>query len=448
MHYLNSTMGRCKLAVLICLTLVSYSSFAQLNSPLSRYGLGDILPNQNIVSRALGGTAIGYADKQSINLTNPAALSNLLYTTFDFGAEVDAQTLKSNNAAAKYTSRNLNVSYLQFGFPLYSGKLNKRDPINNLSWAGSFGLKPVTRINYKINDNRMLNDIDSLYNIFEGSGGLSQATLSTAVRIKDFSIGATSGYSFGNKDFNTEVGFISDTVPYYRSSTDNLSNFGGLFLDLGVQYEIKIDSVRRLNVGAFSNLKQNLRGNRTLSTRTINNNVNGDTVTVDLISLRSVPGRVVMPATYGVGFTYRDSAVMVGVDYTIYNYNQFRYFGTKDVGVQNGWAASVGFQYSPSVFARRSKSYFNYVDYRLGMRYGKNHVNLGDTKDFGVSIGAGLPLTGSLSQINNREYVTLNTSLEYNTRGSKNTGSIRENIFKISFGVSLSSLWFRKYKYQ
>jgi hypothetical protein len=411
--------------------------------------LGDIIPNQNIVSRALGGTAIGYYDKQTINLTNPAALSNLLYTTFDFGAEVDAQTLKSNSAADKYTSRNLNISYLQFGFPFYSGKLNKRDAVNNLSWAGSFGLKPVTRINYKINDNRRLTDVDSLYNTFEGSGGVSQATLSTAVRIKNFSIGATSGYSFGNKDFSTEVGFISDTVPYYRSSTENQSNFGGVFLDLGVQYEIKIDSTKRLNIGAFSNLRQNLSGSRTLLSRTIDQDVNGNTVSVDTISFnKAVSGSVVLPATYGVGFTYRDSAVIIGADYTMYNYDQFRYFGTKDVGVQNGWAASVGFQYSPSVFARRSKNYFNYVDYRLGARYGKNYVNLGDSKEFGVSIGAGLPLTGSLYQINNREYVTLNTSLEYNTRGSKNAGSIRENTFKISLGVSLSSLWFRKYKYQ
>ncbi len=172
-------------------------------------------------------------------------------------------------------------------------------------------------------------------------------------------------------------------------------------------------------------------------------------MSVDTISYSNeVSGKVVLPATYGVGFTYRDSAILIGADYTMYNYNQYRYFGTKDVGVQNGWVASVGFQYSPSVFARRGKSYFSNVDYRMGLRYGKNYVNLGANNEFGVSVGAALPLTGTLYQVNNREFVTLNTSLEYNARGSKNAGSIRENTFKISFGVSLSSLWFRKYKYQ
>lgn len=449
MHSQNSITAGYKLAILFALTLISYSTFAQLNSPLSRYGLGDIVPSQHIISRALGGTAIGYSDRQSINITNPAALSNLLYTTFDFGAEVDIQNLKSNNAAASYSSKNLNISYLQFGFPLYSGKLKKKDAYNNVSWAGSFGLKPLTRINYRINDNKRLLGGDSLFNTFEGSGGVSQANISTALRVKDFSIGASTGYSFGNKDYSTQVGFISDTVPYYRSSTENQSNFGGLFLNLGVQYEFKLDSSKRLNVGAFSNFKQNLNGDRTLLVRTIDQDVNGDIVSVDTLSFdNGISGKVVLPSTYGIGFTYRDSAIMIGVDYTTYNYGQYRYFGTKDVGVQNGWTTSLGFQYSPSVFAGRSKNYFKYVDYRMGLRYGKNYVNLGSSNDFGVSLGAGLPLTASAFQINNREYVTLNTAFEYNVRGSKNTGSIRENIFKISFGVSMSSLWFRKYKYQ
>ncbi len=449
MHSLNSTMGRFKLPFLFFLTFISLAASAQLNSPLSRYGLGDIVPQQHVISRAMGGTAIGYYDRQSINLTNPAALSNLLYTVFDFGTEVNSLTLKSNEGASKYTSKNLNISYLQFGFPLYSGKLKKKDPVNNVQWAGSFGLRPVTRINYKIIDGKRLTGVDSLYNLFEGSGGLSQATLSTALRVKDFSFGLTTGYAFGNKDFRTEVGFVSDTVPYYRSSTENQSNFGGLFLNLGAQYEIKLDSSRRLNLGAYSNFKRNLNGNRTLLVRTIDQDINGNTVGVDTISnLNNVSGKVVLPATYGVGFAYRDSGILIGLDYTMYNYNNYQYFGAKDIGVQNGWTTSVGFQYSPSAFARRSTNYFRYVDYRAGVRYGKNYVNIGSDNEFGVSVGAALPLTNSLFQINSREYVTLNTALEYNIRGSKNAGSIRENTFKISFGVTMSSLWFRKYKYQ
>ena len=50
-------------------------AFSQDNSPWSRYGLGDITPSSNIVSRGMGHAAAAYSDFQTINFVNPASYS-------------------------------------------------------------------------------------------------------------------------------------------------------------------------------------------------------------------------------------------------------------------------------------------------------------------------------------------------------------------------------------
>ncbi len=58
--------------------LVSVITQAQTeNSPYSRYGLGDQLPTQNIMSRGMGGVSAAYSDILSVNFTNPASYSRL-----------------------------------------------------------------------------------------------------------------------------------------------------------------------------------------------------------------------------------------------------------------------------------------------------------------------------------------------------------------------------------
>src|SRR4051812_42494066 len=88
------------------------------NSPYSRYGLGDELPSQNIMSRAIGGVSAAYADILSVNFSNPASYAKLKRATFDFGLEVDSRTLKVIDPPRKFSSASPIISYVQLGFPL------------------------------------------------------------------------------------------------------------------------------------------------------------------------------------------------------------------------------------------------------------------------------------------------------------------------------------------
>ena len=117
------------------------AAFAQENSPYSRYGLGDLAPNHNIYSRAMGGLSAATGEYPNVNYINPASLGRMTTTIFDMGLEADFRTLKSTNPVKKFTSANSIFSYLQLAFPLSTEKMRRK----NIGWGMNFGLKPVTK---------------------------------------------------------------------------------------------------------------------------------------------------------------------------------------------------------------------------------------------------------------------------------------------------------------
>jgi hypothetical protein len=159
--------------------LLSFSTlFSQDNSPYSRYGLGDVVPNTNIVNRGMGGVTAGYADFLSINFSNPASYSafqTIVEKTgkpvsgrvlLDVGVNIENRTLRSPNQVAKFTTSNALFSYVHVGVPLRK------------NWGLSFGIKPLSRISYKIQQNRRTS-IDSLLIENNGEGGSYLPTIGT-----------------------------------------------------------------------------------------------------------------------------------------------------------------------------------------------------------------------------------------------------------------------------
>src|SRR4051794_23112474 len=135
-----------RLSIFIFLSISFFTATAQENSPFSRYGLGDAYPSQNIINRAMGSISSTYANGQSINLDNPAAFSELKIVTYDLGVSLDNRSLKSASPVLKYTSTNLTPSYVALGMPLSKKR--------NLGLA--FGLKPLTRVSYSIEESKRL----------------------------------------------------------------------------------------------------------------------------------------------------------------------------------------------------------------------------------------------------------------------------------------------------
>ena len=114
----NSIMRK-KISLLSVFWMCVSSVLAQTeNSPYSRYGLGDLIPSQNILNRAMGGVSAAYSDFHTVNFINPASYSKLKYTTFDVGLEIDSRTLKALDPPRKFSSASPIMSYIQMGIPL------------------------------------------------------------------------------------------------------------------------------------------------------------------------------------------------------------------------------------------------------------------------------------------------------------------------------------------
>jgi hypothetical protein len=453
MHLVKSTTARLKRTSTIIFAVFIFSvASAQDNSPYSRYGMGDVTPNQNIVNRAMGGVAAGYSDYQSINFVNPASLGGLRSTVFDVGGDVDIRNLKSNSSPEKFKSVNSIISYLQLGFPVASDKMMRKGTF----WGVSFGLRPITRINYKIQTNKRLSGIDSLATLYEGSGGVTQANVSTGVKIKNFSLGFSTGYTFGSKNYSTQLDFINDSVIYSKSNTATTTRFGGVFLNVGAQYDFILqkdnDKVKEkpiLRFGAYANLKQNLNAKREHIDETINYDGNGGFLPVDTVSYSSgIKGKIKLPATYGFGFTYMNKHLLVGADVEMTNWDTYRFYDQKDV-VQNSSTFRAGVQYYPANDNTPASKYWNFVKYRAGFFYGNDYIKLNDQNrpNYGVTAGVGMPLTSLQRASYYREVVILNVGVEVGSRGNKQSESLRENIVRFSFGVSMNARWFLKPKF-
>jgi hypothetical protein len=426
----------------LVLFALPFFSIAQENSAYSRYGVGNIMPKGNILNRGMGGISAAYADPSTVNSINPASYSNLIYTTLDIAAEMDSRTMRSQDPQGKFTSNNGIISYLQVGIPLLNG--NKKALKKDMSWGINFGLRPVSKINYNIQKNSRVPNVDSLVSIYEGSGGVNEAFAGTGLRIRNLSLGINVGYLFGSKDYGTRLSFVSDTVSYYSSNSTTKTNFGGLFFNAGIQYAIKIKN-GSVRLGAYGNFQKKYNAYQDIIRETfVYNAITGNPDKLDSISDKTnIKGTVVLPATYGIGFDIERIHWVVGADFEITNWDNYSFYGQKDL-VKNNWIAKAGFQYFPAT--SESRKYWNFVKYRAGFFLGPDYINADrNLPQYGVSVGAGFPLKLKRA-FYETQYSVMNLSLEYASRGNKNN-NIRENIFRVGVGFSLSDLWFRRYKY-
>jgi hypothetical protein len=316
----------------------------------------------------------------------------------------------------------------------------------------SLGLKPVSKINYKIQENRRdLNIGDSTSTLYEGSGGINQAFLGTGLKIKNFSIGINAGYMFGSKDISSIKSIVNDTVSYYTSNHEDKTTFGGFFINGGIQYDLPLakvgkDITKNLRIGVYGNLQQSLNASNDLIRETIFFDASGNLYRLDSVYENNVKGKIKYPAMVAVGAVYQDANWMLGADFEYGNWASYRFYGNTDQ-VQNNWTVRVGTQYFPANQNKPVRKYFNYVKYRAGFYYGPDYIKTNANRpEYGFSLGTGMPLTSVKHPNAYAGYVVLNTGLEFGSRGNKQT-NLRENLVRFNIGISMNAAWFRRAKY-
>ena len=456
MRLVSSTTGR--LAFVVSFIIISINLSAQVNSPYSRYGIGDLNGSNHIISRGMGGIRAAYADGlsnnvgQSVNFGNPATYGSFYMISYDLALLVDSRTLVSKIPDGKNNSIYFIPNYIAIGMPLSKKK--------GLGLA--FGIKPVSKINYQI-ITRARSAGDSIGTIYEGTGGLNQAFVGIGKKWKNLQVGLNTGYAFGRKEISTKKTFLNDTIAYNSSNSETTTNFGNVFLHLGLQYEFsvykKINKITKstqnylLRFGATSSLQQNLNATQKIHKETFAINSVGASIGIDTVLIQNnIKGTVVLPATYEAGFvlhkTLNNTSGLfelwsLGVEYSTTQWKNYRFYGQPDA-LNNSWMVKIGGQISPNPQAQRN--YLNNVNYRLGFNFGQDYVNADGNglKTMSASFGAGFPIRKWRAY--ETQFTVLQTAFQIGKRGS-GSNNVTENFLQFTFGLSLNDNWFIKRKY-
>ena len=450
---------------------------AQDNSPYSRYGLGDLQPSSQIYNRGMGGISAAYSEPPStglsdprngksfsvINFSNPASYSRFFAIKelsskklqygrmlLDVGVNLTSHRLHQADKQSTFTSTNAYFSYLQVGVPLKK------------NWGLVLGLRPLTTIGYRVNVNERLYDpntgsmIDSAQTQFRGDGGSFLLNAGTGFAIHNFSFGVNVGYLFGKKDYSTHRVLVNDTVRYSASNHETTSNFGGVFFNGGMQYRIDLSSnkMRYLQLGAFGNIQHKFNTHNDYVRETyILSPTDATELRLDSVYQQSdVKGELVYPASFGAGFIIeqlpdvKKSGWLIGVDVVKTNWDNYRFNGQQDA-VKTNWQLRVGGQLRPQL----KDTYKSLMAYRAGAFFGDDYIYINNQKlpVWGISGGISLPIANlkDASRRFRNQYSVVNISAEYIKRGN-NDNPINENLFRLSFGFTLSDLWFVKHKYE
>jgi hypothetical protein len=463
---INALTLRRYIITTILIALIS-PAFSQDNSPYTRYGIGDIVPSTNINSRGMGGISAAYTDPYglTINFNNPASYSGFQFqpmakskrkletgrAVLDVGMNYDSRTLQEPNNPLKFGTSNFLFSHVQVGMPL-TQRLGM-----------SFGIRPVTRISYKIAKFERLYDpifstpIDSAYTQYEGEGGSYLVSAGAGYKLvksekTNLSVGFSAGYLFGKKDNSTRRTLLNDTIEYYRANYQTKTVFGNWFFNAGLQYRTQLNKKMALLAGAYGNWENKLNGTQNIIRETFVADPSLGNVQLDSVSVvNDIKGKIIYPASFTIGVAIekapdlkeKKGGWLLGVDFQQTSWDKYKFYGKAD-SVQNKWELKVGGEIRPFP----GKNYFSNVVYRAGFTIGPDYIKVKEKlPQFGLSFGLGLPLANQAQRYGGFGQATIiNLSFEYIKRGN-NDNLLKENLFRVSFGLSLSDLWFIKKKY-
>ena len=136
----------------------AFGQFSELfpitNSPYSRLGVGDFVPQYFGAQAGMGGISAAFQDPENLNFINPASLASLGVTSLDIGLYAKFSAFSDNNSNSADNQWSGNINHLALGFQLFN-------PINQsvdkkvlpYSWGMGLTLQPYTNVGYYVEVN-------------------------------------------------------------------------------------------------------------------------------------------------------------------------------------------------------------------------------------------------------------------------------------------------------
>jgi len=444
--------------------MISCMANSQSISPYSYFGLGEVRLNgfaHNEVgevrlngfahNEAMGGLAIPLYDSSHINLSNPASLSGLRFTSYEFG--IDARGIKQETSTSSQQSFEGSLSYLALAFPI-----TKR-------WGLSASIVPYTNMRYRFIDTVFNTGLQQLHK-FGGNGTVYKVNIGNGYQIFPLSLkeksdkkegeskGGRHSLSFG-ANASLLFGQLNDTISIEYPQDSNIFNvrkiegisIQGFTFDYGALYSMRLDDNLHLRIGVKGALPVKVNATRDAIWESYEY-INGfATVVKDTIpnsSKSDEKGKIYVPSFIGMGFAVeKKHKWLIGAEFQYNKWSEFKIFDKNDSLVDN-WTARIGVQYTPDY--RNTKQYLKAIQYRFGFFYGTDYVFLRSTQinKIGVSFGMGLPLNWSNKNINKRGPSQINIGAVIGQSGTTQNDLVKEQFIRFTFALTLNSRWFRR----
>lgn len=418
----------------------------KINSPLSRFGLGDPVDQYFAASGGMAGLSTAWQDPFHLNMLNPASLASLQATAFEGGFFAKHSWLQGKDSTDAIWGGNL--QYLALGFPLRNSINRALDRQSN-DWSAGMGLvlAPYTQVGYNIElIDTETPGVDVSTNTLKGTGGTYRLQWGTGWRYKGLSAGANVGFLFGNVINSRLVVFDSLFGALDTEFQDDISVRGTTW-DFGVQYAVdfkelnkegeRVPSGKRIIFGATAGTATNLS---TESSQFVRRYL-GTAVSDTLLEATQIEGAGRLPSQFTIGVNYKEvNRLTLGAEFGVTNWSQYEN-SIKPETFSDTYRLTVGAEWIPNY-----TSYNNYlarVRYRFGLRYGTDPRTLDgeQVSTAALTLGAGFPIILPRQQVS-----FINAAFEVGRVGVADV--LQETFVKLTIGFTLNdNSWFFKRKF-
>ncbi|MCC6516895.1 MAG: hypothetical protein IT275_11135 [Chitinophagales bacterium] len=462
-----------KIFLLFILAITLQQVDAQEHTPYSRYGLGHAFDNNTAQSAQMGGLGAAFQSGETVNYLNPASYAALQLTTFDGGFSGNFGKIKTQTLKAKQNSFSLN--YLSLFFPV------KKFFVTGVS------LLPFSAKDYLISQTTSFDTANAVKFEYEGTGSLYNLSWGAGYKYKGFHVGFNLGYLFGKLNNNSfaypinKVGTFDEES--YTTWTFTNTKVSSIIWNAGVQYNLPITSKKDSN--KIYNVVFGLSGNaptkvskRTyndealytfqsgyLAYRTSDAGINdfitdyiqpkvSSTDMLDTLSEKfNERAYIKIPATLNIGImAYRGIKWRAGIDFKFQPWSKYRgYEDNAASKLNNSWRIAVGGEFLPN--DKNFSKFFSRLKYRAGFNYTQTNIKINNQaiNEFGINFGIGIPLiitTANDQGLLQKVYTyAFNIGFEAGSRGTTQKNLVRENFYRLKFGISLNDKWFVRRKY-
>ena len=397
--------------------------FAQVNSPYSRYGIGELEYSYSARSAGMGGLGVAVEDNSFISMLNPAAWHSINLTRVEFATYFSGSFVKDQNQKSFYSGGYF--SGFSFAFPV-----SRENGI-----AVSLGLIPLSKIAYE-SKVQVINPITQTEDYtfdYSGDGGLSKVYLGGSYTLPfDVSLGATLDYNFGTFGYNSKLNFPNSTTSNSSFKSEyRVKGLGGTFGLISQNLNenlFKSEKIQDFRLGVAVSFISKMSSDTSFTK--IGSYVN-DTLSQGITSM-NIPPRITIGASAKL-----NSQTQIYADYLFQNWVDYSVSGNTTGNLQNVAKISLGIEYKNS---EQPYSLSDLIIWRGGFSYGSTPYKINGTGVNELSVSAGVSLPFSRENY-------LDLSLQFISRGSTDPGLLKENIFKLGASLSLGELWFVRQDY-